>query len=91
MFGLDKNLINSVRIETVAEYDRFRKATEMDVEIIRNCFEEKSIGCTVSNVPKNWWESGIHSYPDAEEYVWRRDEENYKLHGGTREMCVFCE
>ena len=38
----------------VAEHDRFEKATEANVEIIRNCFDEQSIECTISNVPTKY-------------------------------------
>lgn len=54
MFGLDKDLKNSVRIETVAEYNGIGKTTKVNVEKIIQCMNENELECVVSCVPTKY-------------------------------------
>lgn len=54
MLGLDKNLKNSIRVETAAEYDGCRRTTEIDVERIKDFLEEKGVKCTISHMPAKY-------------------------------------
>ena len=51
MFGLDKNLKNSIRVETVAEYDGCRMTTELDVKKMIEFLEMEGLKCAISCIP----------------------------------------
>lgn len=54
MFGLDTNLENMIRIETVAEYDGIKKMTKIDCNAICRHMKENNIPCIVSDTPTKY-------------------------------------
>ncbi len=62
MFGLDKTLKNSVRIETVAEYNGLGKTTKVNVEKIIQCMDENELKCLVSCVPTKYLCNAAYFY-----------------------------
>jgi hypothetical protein len=54
MFGLDKNLKNEIRIESVAEYEENREESKADIAAIKQSFENKTIKYAVSHTPTTY-------------------------------------
>ena len=54
LFGADKNLIDSFRIERSAEKEGTRLATKLDSEAISRCFSEAGINNTISETPTQY-------------------------------------
>ncbi len=48
MFGLDKNLMEEIRIERIAKWDGSIKETNIDVDKIKEVFNANDIKCKVS-------------------------------------------
>lgn len=55
MFGLDKSLTDSVRIETVSALNGRMLRTLLNAEAARKCFEAEKIPCTVSERPARYF------------------------------------
>lgn len=54
MFGLDKSLSNSVRIETVSALDGITLHTSLNAVAAQKCFEAEGISCDVSERPARY-------------------------------------
>lgn len=54
MFGVDKNLKNSVRIERVAERERIRLYSELDLEDISKRLTTVGVRNSISDIPTNY-------------------------------------
>lgn len=54
MFGIDKRLNNSVRIEACASLDERRLYTESDIISLSRCLSENGVTATVSRVPTKY-------------------------------------
>ncbi len=62
LFGVDKNLRNSLRIETAAEKDNVRISSCLDTDVLRKKLEISGIGVQLSQKPTEylcneayWW------------------------------------
>lgn len=51
MFGLDKDLKNTLRIERVAEWDGIKERTMLDCDRICGYLEASGLRCVVSEIP----------------------------------------
>ena len=51
MFGIDKNLRNSIRIETCADYNGELVNTSFDILTLEKAIKDLDIPCTISNKP----------------------------------------
>ena len=54
LFGVDKNLIDSFRIEQCAEKEGIRLTTKLDLKAISKRFSEAGIKCTISVTPTQY-------------------------------------
>ena len=54
MFGLDKNLVDSVRIEKKAEFQGNAMSTECAVDQIAEVFNHNKINCVISERPTHY-------------------------------------
>ena len=54
MFGVDKNLKNSVRIERVAEREGIRLYSELDLEDISKCLTTVGVRNSISDIPTHY-------------------------------------
>ena len=54
MFGLDTSLKDTVRIESIAEWDGEERATEIDCDEICGCLTTNGVRCAVSNIPTRY-------------------------------------
>lgn len=54
MFGIDKRLKNSVRVETCASLEGRRLYTESDIISLSRCLSENGVTATVSRVPTKY-------------------------------------
>ena len=54
MFGLDTSLKDTVRIESIAEWDGEERATEIDCDEICDCLIANGVRCAVSKIPTKY-------------------------------------
>ena len=54
MFGIDKKLKNTVRVERAAEREGIRLLTDLDVDTIAKCLKEAGVENYVSDIPTHY-------------------------------------